>query len=77
MLALIRDGLDVDVVARETGISAKTITSWLQVKPNQDHLSPPRIFAVEQASTTVVSRAADPVRFLFGGLEISVVSERP
>ena len=72
VLALVKDGLAVDDVAGETGVSIKTIAAWLdsntRVHPELTQ-SPPRVFTVEPALSPL---PRNTVRLLVGTLEISI-----
>lgn len=72
ILALVKNGLAVEDVAGETGVSTKTIAVWLDFS-KRDHpeltQSPPRVFTVEPSVSPLPRHA---VRLLVGTLEISI-----
>ena len=73
VLALVKDGLAVEDVAGETGVSTKTIAAWLD-SDTREHSElvqlPPRVFSVEPALCPLPRQAT--VRLLVGSLEISI-----
>ena len=72
ILALVKDGLAVEDVAVETGVSTKTIAAWLDSRTREHPElteSPPRVFAVEPSFSPL---PRDAVRLLVGTLEISI-----